>query len=63
MEGLNKVLLEQSLKFEFRTSNNQAKYEVLIFGLKFSLELGVQKLHIKGDSQLLVNQIKGVYTR
>ncbi|XP_052114097.1 uncharacterized protein LOC127745436 [Arachis duranensis] len=33
------VMTEQSLQFHFSTSNNQAKYEVLIAGLKLTLSL------------------------
>ncbi|XP_057442199.1 uncharacterized protein LOC130733921 [Lotus japonicus] len=55
------MVIEQSLKFEFRASNNQAEYESLIAGLRLVVELGVQKLFIKGDSQLVVKQVNGEY--
>ena len=38
-----------------KVSNNIAEYEGLIAGLKAAVALGVKRLTIKGDSQLLVN--------
>ncbi|XP_057418560.1 uncharacterized protein LOC130712759 [Lotus japonicus] len=61
IESLDKMLIEQSLKFEFRASNNQAEYEALIAGLRLAIELGVQRLYIKGDSQLVVKQVRDEY--
>ncbi|XP_057442036.1 uncharacterized protein LOC130733791 [Lotus japonicus] len=60
-ESPDNMLIEQSLKFGFRASNNQAEYEALIAGLRLAIELGVQKLYIKGDSQLVVKQVRGEY--
>ena len=34
LEGPDNMLLEQSLKFDFKATNNQAEYEALIIGLK-----------------------------
>ena len=50
LEDINGVSVEQFLRFIFKTSNKQAKYEALIASLKLAKELGVQKLIIKGDS-------------
>ncbi|XP_057444228.1 uncharacterized protein LOC130736409 [Lotus japonicus] len=61
IESPDKMVIEQSLKFEFKVSNNQSEYEALIAGLRLAIELGVQKLFIKGDSQLVVKQVKGEY--
>ena len=44
-----------------RVSNNIAEYGGLIAGLKAAVALGVKRLTIKGDSQLLVNLSKKVY--
>ncbi|XP_057444495.1 uncharacterized protein LOC130736721 [Lotus japonicus] len=59
IESPDKMVIEQSLKFEFKASNNQSEYEALIAGLRLAIELCVQKLFIKGDSQLVVKQVKG----
>jgi ribonuclease HI len=44
---------------DFRATNNMAKYEALIFGLSTTLSLGVRQLLVKGDSQLVIKQVKG----
>ena len=44
-----------------KVSNNIAEYEGLIAGLKSMAALGVKRLIIKGDSQLLVNFSNKVY--
>jgi len=40
LEGPNDVLIEQSLRFAFKASNNQAKYEALIAGILLAKEWG-----------------------
>ncbi|KAK0585960.1 hypothetical protein LWI29_036977 [Acer saccharum] len=49
------------LRFEFRATNDEAKYEVLLAGLNAARELGAQFPAIKSDSQLIVNQVAGSY--
>ena len=44
LEGPNNITLEQALKLNFGDSNNQAKYEALIAGLKLAREVGAKKL-------------------
>jgi ribonuclease HI len=44
---------------EFNATNNMVEYEALIFGLSTALSLGVRKLLVKGDSQLIIKQVKG----
>jgi hypothetical protein len=44
---------------DFKTTNNMAEYETLIFGLSTTLSLGVRQLLVKGDSQLIIKQVKG----
>ena len=41
----------------FPSSNNVAEYEALINGLRITIELGIRRLDIRGDSQLVVNQV------
>ena len=41
----------------FPSSNTVAEYEVLINGLRIAIELGVQRLDVRGDSQLVINQV------
>ncbi|XP_057444763.1 uncharacterized protein LOC130737008 [Lotus japonicus] len=61
LEGPGGVIIEQSLKFDFKASNNQAEYEAIIAGVRLALEMNVRCIVIKTDSQLVANQIKGDY--
>lgn len=42
-------------------TNNIAEYSALIKGLEVAMHLGVQKINIYMDSELLVRQINGIY--
>ena len=53
------AVFEQSLRFNFPATNNEAEYEALIAGLRSANKLGVPELHIFSDSKLIVNQITG----
>ncbi|CAH9081011.1 unnamed protein product [Cuscuta epithymum] len=48
-----------SMKFEFKVTNNEAEYEVLIAGLKCARALGAARLKVRMDSQLVVTQMNG----
>jgi len=61
LEGPNGILIEQALKFAFKTSNNQAEYEALIVGMLLAKELGAQSLLVKSDSVLVIGQVTGDY--
>jgi ribonuclease HI len=41
--------------------NNMAEYEALILGLKVLKELGARRIVVCGESELIFNQIKGIY--
>ena len=41
LEDASGVSTEQSLRFMFKTSNNQVEHEALLAGLKLAKELGV----------------------
>jgi ribonuclease HI len=43
------------LKPEHKVSNNIAEYEGLLAGLRAANALGIKRLIVKGDSQLVVN--------
>jgi len=49
------------LRFEFRTSNNQAEYEALIAGLLLARDMGVKNVICKSDSHLSVGHVQGEY--
>ncbi|RDX71700.1 hypothetical protein CR513_48911, partial [Mucuna pruriens] len=56
LEGSDRLLIEQSLWFEFWANNNQVEYEALLASMKLVEELGVQVLMAKSDSQLVIGQ-------
>jgi hypothetical protein len=45
------------LRLHFPASNNVAKYEALVNGLRIAIELGVRRLDACGDSQLVIDQV------
>jgi ribonuclease HI len=42
-----------------RATNNQAEYEALVRGLEAAADYGFDELHVRGDSQLVVRQVRG----
>ena len=48
-------------RFIGRATNNVAEYRALITGLHKARELGAKRLAIRGDSELVVKQMKGEY--
>jgi len=57
LEVPNGVLIEQSLRFAFKASNNQAEYEALIAGILLAKEMGVRVLMAKSDLLLVTGQV------
>ena len=53
--------IPKSYKLLFPCTNNIAEYKALLNGVKISLEWRITKLHIYGDSQLVINQIDNDY--
>jgi ribonuclease HI len=41
----------------FPASNNMVEYEALLCGLKIAIEIGVKRLDVRGDSQLVIDQV------
>ena len=52
------VHMRYVIRIHFAASSNIAEYEALINGLKIDIELGVRRLDVRGDSQLVINQVK-----
>ncbi|XP_047181369.1 uncharacterized protein LOC124847835 [Vigna umbellata] len=50
VKGPNEFLLEHSLVFKFKTSNNQAKYEALVAELELAKDMGVRWVTCRTDS-------------
>ena len=54
-------LIQQAIHCGFKATNDEAEYETLIAGLVLAKDMGIKKLDIRSDSQLVVNQLLGTY--
>ena len=45
------------IRLHFAASNNAVEYEALVNGLQITIELGVRRLDVRGDSQLVIDQV------
>jgi ribonuclease HI len=50
-----------SYKLNFQCTNNIAKYEALMLGLKLLKKVGAKQIMVRGDFELIIKQIKGEY--
>ncbi|HVT89117.1 MAG TPA: ribonuclease HI family protein [Tepidisphaeraceae bacterium] len=48
-------------RFIGRATNNVAEYRALITAMEKALELGAKKVQIRGDSELIIKQMRGEY--
>ena len=48
-----------AFRLEFEATNNVAEYETLLLGIEIAKDMGIKLLNIKGDSDLIVQQVKG----
>jgi len=51
------VHMHYMIRLHFAASNNVAEYEALVNGLQIAIELGAWRLDVRGDSQLVVDQV------
>jgi ribonuclease HI len=49
--------MRYAVRLHFPASNNMAEYEALLCGLKIAIEIGIKRLNVRGDSQLVTNQV------
>lgn len=61
LERPNGLMVEQSLIFKFKISNNQAEYEALLAGMELAWDLGVEYLECRTDSQLVEGHMRGTF--
>jgi ribonuclease HI len=47
------------IRLHFHATNIVGEYEALVNGLHIAAELGVQRLYIRRDTELIVNQVMG----
>ena len=55
------MLIEQSLRFAFKASNNQAQCEALIVEILLAKEMGAKVLMAESDSLLVTGQVTGEF--
>ena len=48
-------------RLEFEATNNVYEYEALLLGLEMARDMGIKILNIKGDSDLIILQVKGQF--
>src|SRR5438105_15354999 len=46
----------------FSKSNNAAEYEALLHSHRIAISLGIRRLAVRGDSELVVNQVQKEYS-
>jgi ribonuclease HI len=49
--------MRYAARLHFPASNNMAEYEALLRGLKIAIEIGIKRLDVRGDSQLVIDQV------
>ena len=52
--------LKYAARLQYQTTNNEAKYEALLKGLKLAKSLGAESVIVHGDSQFIINQVNGM---
>ncbi|XP_073066043.1 uncharacterized protein [Primulina eburnea] len=50
-----------ALRIDSRVTNNEAEYEAVLAGIQAAREVGASRIILYSDSQLITQQIKGVY--
>lgn len=58
----NKRQIDTISQYIGRTSNNVAEYLAFLIALQEGIKRNVQCIEVLSDSELLVNQIKGIYS-
>jgi Ribonuclease HI len=54
-------VLKYVVRLDFQATNNMAEYEGLLAGLRAAAGMGIRRLLVLGDSQLVVNQVSKKY--
>jgi ribonuclease HI len=53
------MYIDLSIRLEFACTNNQVEYESLLHGLEYLRDLGARDVDVFGDSNLIVQEIRG----
>nr|XP_023915020.1 uncharacterized protein LOC112026560 [Quercus suber] len=54
-------ILKYGIRLRFPATNNEAKYEGILTGLRLGRELGAKNLLVQNDSKVIIGQIRGEY--
>lgn len=54
-------VIQEGFTYNPHMTNNEAEYNALILGLQKALELGIEEIDVEGDSNLVVNQVQGLW--
>jgi ribonuclease HI len=54
-------ILNYAIQLEFTVTNNIVEYERLVNGLRLAKDLGIRRLLVRGDSQLVAKQVQKEY--
>jgi ribonuclease HI len=57
----NRYSENHSYKLNFQCTNNIVEYEALMLSLKLLKKVGAKQIMVRGDSELIIKQIKGEY--
>jgi ribonuclease HI len=49
--------MRYAVRLHFPASNNMAEYEALLCGLRITIETSIKRLDVRGDSQLVIDQV------
>jgi ribonuclease HI len=49
--------MRYAVRLHFLVSNNMVEYEALLCGLKIAIETGIKRLDVRGDLQLVIDQV------
>jgi ribonuclease HI len=49
--------MRYAVRLHFPMSNNMTEYEALLCGLRIAIETGIKRLDVRGDSQLVIDQV------
>lgn len=55
LEGPDDLLIEQYLRFKFKSNSNQDEYEALIIGMSLAIEMSASNLRARSKLQLIAN--------
>jgi ribonuclease HI len=62
LQAPNGKVSKFAYRLEFDATNNAAEYEALLLGLELCRDRGVKCLNIRGDSDLVIQQLKNKFT-